>query len=141
MERLTTPGYKYRSCDFMDDGVYIDMNRLREYEDTGLTPEQIQELRKQNMAAGPKSSEEKSMDKISITLTLYFEIKDADLFGGDGTVGYTKIHSDLRISHLEHFNAAEYAKALAEDTAKLLHTSPENMKIISRMEYEENTEE
>ena len=93
------------------------------------------------MAAGQKPSEEKSMDKISITLTLYFEIKDADLFGGEGTVGYTKIHSDLRISYMEHFNAAKYAKALAEDTAKLLHTLPENMRIISRMEYEENTEE
>lgn len=48
MERLTTPGYKYRSCDFMDDGVYIDMNRLREYEDTGLTPEQIRELKERD---------------------------------------------------------------------------------------------
>ena len=41
MERRTQPGYEYHSCDFMDDGVYIDMNLLREYEDTGLTPEQI----------------------------------------------------------------------------------------------------
>ena len=39
MERLTEPGYEYHSCDFMDDGIYIDMNRLRDYEDSGLTPE------------------------------------------------------------------------------------------------------
>lgn len=45
MERRTQPGYEYHSCDFMDDGVYIDMNLLREYEDTGLTPEQIRELK------------------------------------------------------------------------------------------------
>ena len=45
MERRTEPGYEYHSCDFMDDGVYIDMNLLREYEDTGLTPEQILELK------------------------------------------------------------------------------------------------
>ena len=44
MERRTQPGYEYHSCDFTDDGVYIDMNLLREYEDTGLTPEQIMEL-------------------------------------------------------------------------------------------------
>lgn len=44
MERKTQPGYEYHSCDFMDDEVYIDMNLLREYEDTGLTPEQIREL-------------------------------------------------------------------------------------------------
>ena len=45
MERRTQPEYEYHSCDFMDDGVYIDMNRLREYEDTGLTPEQIQQMK------------------------------------------------------------------------------------------------
>lgn len=44
MERLTEPGYEYHSCDFMDDGIYIDMNRLREYEDTGLTPDQIRKI-------------------------------------------------------------------------------------------------
>ena len=31
MERRTQPGYEYHSCDFMDDGLYIDMNLLREY--------------------------------------------------------------------------------------------------------------
>lgn len=53
MERRTQPGYEYHSCDFMDDGVYIDMNLLREYEDTGLTPEQIQELKERNTAKAP----------------------------------------------------------------------------------------
>ena len=48
MERRTQPGYEYHSCDFMDDGVYIDMNLLREYEDTGLTPEEILELKERN---------------------------------------------------------------------------------------------
>lgn len=48
MEGRTQPGYEYHSCDFMDDGVYIDMNLLREYEDTGLTPEQIRELKERN---------------------------------------------------------------------------------------------
>lgn len=50
MERRTQPGYEYHSCDFMDDGVYIDMNLLREYEDTGLAPEQIRELKERNVA-------------------------------------------------------------------------------------------
>ena len=49
MERRTQPGYEYHSCDFMDDGVYIDMNLLRDYEDTGLTPEQIMELKERDM--------------------------------------------------------------------------------------------
>ena len=53
MERRTQPGYEYHSCDFMDDGVYIDMNLLREYEDTGLTPEQIMELKERDTARAP----------------------------------------------------------------------------------------
>ena len=48
MERRTQPGHEYHSCAFMDDGVYIDMNCLREYEDTGLTPEQIRELKERD---------------------------------------------------------------------------------------------
>ena len=50
MERRTQPGYEYHSCDIMDDGVYIDMNLLREYEDTGLTPEKIRELKERDTA-------------------------------------------------------------------------------------------
>ena len=44
MKRRTQPGYEYHSCDFMDDGEYIDMNLLREYEDTGPSPEQVMEV-------------------------------------------------------------------------------------------------
>lgn len=53
MERRTQPRYEYHSCDFMDDGVYIDMNLLREYEDTGLTPEQIWGLKERDTAKAP----------------------------------------------------------------------------------------
>lgn len=62
MERRTEPGYEYHSCDFMDDGVYIDMNLLREYEDTGLSPEQIQELKERNTAKAPETHKNKNSD-------------------------------------------------------------------------------
>ena len=58
MERRTQPGYEYHSCDFMDDGVYIDMNRLREYEDIDLTPEQIRELKERDTAKAPVEVDE-----------------------------------------------------------------------------------
>ena len=54
MERRTQPGYEYHSCDFMDEGVYIGMNLLREYEDTGLTPEQIRELKERDTEKEPE---------------------------------------------------------------------------------------
>lgn len=53
MERLTEPGYEYHSCDFMDEGLHIDMNRLSKYEDTGLTPEQVRELKERDTAKMP----------------------------------------------------------------------------------------
>lgn len=58
MERRTQPGYEYHSCDFMDDGVYIDMNLLRNYEDTGLTPEQIRDLKERDTAKAPVDTDD-----------------------------------------------------------------------------------
>lgn len=58
MERRTQPGYEYHSCDFMDDGVYIDMNLLREYEDTDLTSEQIRELKERDTAKSPVDTDD-----------------------------------------------------------------------------------
>ena len=60
MERRTQPGYEYHSCDFMDDGVYIDINLLREYEDTGLTPQEIMEMKERDTAKNPVPSQFKS---------------------------------------------------------------------------------
>ena len=56
MERRTQPGSEYHSCDFMDDGVYIDMNLLREYEDTGLAPAEIMELKERDTEYFAKTS-------------------------------------------------------------------------------------
>lgn len=53
MERLTQPGHEYHSLEFMEDGIYIYMNRLREYEDTGLTPDQIRKLKERDVAQAP----------------------------------------------------------------------------------------
>ena len=54
MERLTQPGHEYHSLEFMEEGIYIYMNRLREYEDTGLTPDQIRELKERDTAKAPE---------------------------------------------------------------------------------------
>lgn len=62
MDRRTTPGYEYHSCDFMEDGIYIDMNRLREYEDTGLAPNQIRDLKERDTAKVPKIHGDKYSD-------------------------------------------------------------------------------
>lgn len=58
MERRTQPGYEYHSCDFMEDGIYEWANRLSEYEDTGLTPQEITELKERNTAKAPVDIDE-----------------------------------------------------------------------------------
>jgi hypothetical protein len=58
MERLTDSGRQYHSCDFMEDGIYIFINRLRKYEDTGLTPPEVQELKERDTAKGAQKAEE-----------------------------------------------------------------------------------
>ena len=45
MERITIPGYRYHNDEFMDSGVAKFFNRLAAYEDTGLEPEEIYEVR------------------------------------------------------------------------------------------------
>ena len=44
MERITIPGYRYHNDEFMDSGVAKFFNRLSAYEDTGLTPEEIERV-------------------------------------------------------------------------------------------------
>ena len=79
MKRITESGYKYHSCDFMEDGVYEWANRLSEYEDTGLTPPEITELKERDTAKAPE------------------EIQDAF---GDGTL----ICPHCRNSVINYFN-------------------------------------
>ena len=45
MERITIPGYRYHNDEFMDSGVAKFFNRLSAYEDSGLEPEEIYEVR------------------------------------------------------------------------------------------------
>lgn len=79
------------------------------------------------------------MEKIQVTLTLYFEIRGAEMFDYD--VGYADIKIDLDIFELETFDLQKYAQEQTYGMTNLLKVSPENVRIISRREYEENTEE
>lgn len=44
MERITIPGYRYHDDEFMDSGVAKFFNRIAAYEDTGLEPEEINDM-------------------------------------------------------------------------------------------------
>ena len=44
MERITIPGHRYYDDEFMDSGVAKFFNRLAAYEDSGLEPEEINDM-------------------------------------------------------------------------------------------------
>lgn len=81
------------------------------------------------------------MEKVNITLVFYFEIKDAEIYGGDGEVGYAEQKMDLVTSDLSNIKLQEAAKSAREGFAKLLKVPAKNVRIISRIEYEDNTED
>lgn len=60
------------------------------------------------------------MDNITMSLGIYFEVKDAEIYGGEGTVGY--------------------AESQKEGMAQFCHVPVEKVRVISRDEYEENTD-
>ena len=80
-------------------------------------------------------------NKIHVTISLFFEIKDSDIFGGVGEVGYSESKIDLNTADLTGFKLQEYAHSQIAAYADLWNVPEENVRIISRSEYEENTED
>ena len=82
---------------------------------------------------------------IDVKCTLYFEIKDAEIYGGVGTVGYSSISLDHCRKINELFEDEEKQKELINSqikaTAQLLKVEPENVKAITWEEYEAATED
>lgn len=78
--------------------------------------------------------------KINVTITLYLEVKDAALFGGMGKVGYASSNFDFKTDDLSTIDIETVWKCTIQEYAEFLKTPEENIRIISREEYEENTE-
>lgn len=113
-----------------EEKVYAALCKLKDYEESGLTPEQVQELAEHNVGR-----------KIDVTISLFFEIKDAELFGGVGEVGYVEEKMDLRTANLAGVKLQKFMQRTISHLAKMLKVPEENIRTISRTEYEENTEE
>lgn len=78
------------------------------------------------------------MKDASMSLGIYFEIKDSGLYGGEGTTGYAATIVEISIEGLQNANFEKYANSQLEAMAKV---PKEKVRIISKDEYEENTEE
>ena len=76
-----------------------------------------------------------------MSLGIYFEIKDAELYGGKDSIGYAATIVEITANALQKMDFAKYAGRQREVTADMCGISLENVRIISREEYEEADEE
>lgn len=75
---------------------------------------------------------------VSITATLYFEVKNAAIFGGEGSVGYTSAaFSDVQ--HIENLTE-DFIMAQKKVTGKMLNVSADDISLISKEAYTTATE-
>lgn len=81
------------------------------------------------------------MEDCIMTLGLYFEVHDADLYGGEGTVGYANTNVDLKVSALGQADIYNYVEAQKQGVAEMCKVDKEKVIVISRTKYEEETED
>lgn len=76
-----------------------------------------------------------------VKANLYFRVRDAEIYGGPGTVGYGRKSIELLSSDkLEDLNDT-IAMGCLENTAAKLNISPEQLEFISAEEYERENDE
>lgn len=82
---------------------------------------------------------------VEATLVFYYEIKDAEIYGGKGTTGYAEqkfgIAIDLEANRFENINFSEMSKSAIKGFSELCEVPAENIRIISRREYEDKIED
>lgn len=82
-----------------------------------------------------------SPEEDTISLSLYFEIKNSVIYGGDDTVGYAMTNVETKISTLKDADILKYAENQKESIAKMCEVNIKNVKIVSKEVYERETEE
>ena len=84
------------------------------------------------------------MNEMKIRISLYFEIKDSEMFGGVGSVGYAERNMDFTVTEKKprifKESAYDYVKKAIANMVESLGVSEACIRTISKEEYEENTE-
>lgn len=63
------------------------------------------------------------MKDASMSLGIYFEIKDAELYGGEGTTGYAATIAEISIEGLQNADFEKYANSQLEAMASMQSSS------------------
>lgn len=86
--------------------------------------------------------------EFNIKLSLYFEIKDSEIYGGLGSIGYSETRADFECINYEKDNLfnkkeimEEYISLQTKHMAAFLKVPVECVRVISKEEYEENTDD
>lgn len=78
---------------------------------------------------------------MDITLKLFFEIKDAELFGGIGKAGYIESGMEISGEHLEQVNLRQYAEEQRKGIAQMCGVMEAKVGIIPEGRYKICVEE
>lgn len=76
---------------------------------------------------------------IYVTVSLHFEVSNSEMFGGEGTVGYTATNFG-GVSKLEGVDDSFVDKQI-EGVANMLRVKKEDVKLISKEDYDLATED
>lgn len=76
---------------------------------------------------------------IYVSVSLHFEISNSEMFGGEGSVGYTAATFG-GVKNIENVDDSFVDKQI-EGVANMLHVSKENVKLISKEQYDFETED
>lgn len=77
--------------------------------------------------------------KIHVTVSLFFKIIGSEMGGGE--ILYSESKINLNTVDLSGFKLQEYARSQIKGYSELLKVPEKNIEIISRQEYEENTDD
>lgn len=74
-----------------------------------------------------------------VSITLHFEIRNSEMYGGIGSVGYSKVS----FSEVEHPEKADdsFVAAQRELTARMLKVPVDDVTVITKNAYDAATEE
>ena len=75
---------------------------------------------------------------IKVSLTFYFEVKNAEIYGGKGSIGYCSQSMD--VGNVDVISD-EHIPIFAEKIADFMGVSIDDVRFITEAEYEENTED
>lgn len=79
------------------------------------------------------------MEKVQVTLNVYYKIVGADLYGGPESTGYAMMALDFDKENLGNVKLPVLAKKGRAGFAETCKVPVENVTVVSRQEYEANT--